>query len=374
MDSVYLAAICAVVPGLGRAKLPNLLALLGSAKNVFFAKYETLVDTKIITPAKAKQFVNNRDLNLPEKIESFCRREGVHLLTIFDSDYPTALRNMHDSPLVLYVKGILPKAMYSLAIVGSRSATAYGLRAAEYFSTSLSRSGITIISGGARGIDTIAHQACLNAGGNTVAVLGCGLDQIYPPENNALFRQISENGALISEFAPGTLPLPKNFPARNRIIAGLSQAVLVVEAAKRSGAIITANIAIDEGRDVFCVPGNIFSSTSMGCHDLIRTGAKLVDTPQDIVDEIKNWNLTENTYRNQLNIFEYSDQTSAEPVSVVTTKLGKEILDLLDSDSMSIEEITQQSNAAFSEISVELLDLQVAGLIDIDNANKYYRR
>lgn len=149
----------------------------------------------------------------------------------------------------------------------------------------MTREGIPIISGGAKGIDTAAHEACLQAGGTTVAVLGCGLDIVYPPENAKLFARIAEQGALVTEYPPGVPPAAANFPARNRIIVGLSQAVLVAEAGKRSGAVITANIAADEGREVYCVPGNIFDGGSIGCHELIRTGAKLVDMPQDILDD-----------------------------------------------------------------------------------------
>lgn len=374
MDALHLAAVCAVVPGLGRAKLPQLLQILGSSENVFYAKYETLVETKLITPARAARFIANRNQDLPQIIDRFCRHNGVHLLTIFDEDYPASLRTIHDSPLVLYVKGYLPKADYSLAVVGSRSATAYGLRAADYFSSALALEKIPIISGGARGIDTAAHKACLAVKGYTVAVLGCGLDKIYPPENKDLFHQICEHGALISEFPPGTLPKPGNFPTRNRIIAGLAQGVLVVEAAKRSGAIITANLAIDEGRDVFCVPGNIFDYTSIGCHELIRTGAKLVDTPQDILCERVSWQMPNIKTDGQLNIFEYAKPSSDDFALASVTNIGKNLLDILRSSSMTMEEIAERSGLNFSVLSIEMLNLQVAGLVDVDQANRYYRR
>lgn len=290
MDDVfYLAAICAVVPGLGRVKLPKAINKMGRAEYVFKASAAELEQLGIFRSSQIENFVNNRRMDLPKHIADFCSKNKVKLLSIFDEDYPYSLKNISDPPLVLYVKGILPTNFCGTAIVGSRQATPYGLKAANVFAGVLAREGITVISGGARGVDTAAHEACLRAGGNTIAVLGCGLDKAYPPENYDLFSRICQHGAVISEYAPGTKPLATNFPARNRIIVGLSAAVIVTEAARKSGAIITANIAADEGRDVYCVPGNIFDGTSVGCHDLIRNGAKLVDSPDDVLEDVVSW-------------------------------------------------------------------------------------
>lgn len=374
MDTLYLAAVCAVVPGLGRSRIPDLINALGSARAVFEASAATLTATGLCTPRAVQNFISNRDTRLPQMLDYFCRHNGVQMLAYNDAAYPQSLQNLSDKPLVLYVKGELPQANYALAIVGSRRCTEYGVRAADYFAKAMTREGIPIISGGAKGIDTAAHEACLQAGGVTVAVLGCGLDIVYPPENAKLFARIAEQGALVSEYPPGVPPIAANFPARNRIIVGLSQAVLVAEAGKRSGAVITANIAADEGREVYCVPGNIFDGSSIGCHELIRTGAKLVDMPQDILDDKRSWQQAMNRRITQPSIFDCAPQEPKPVPAPVTTELGAKLLALLQAGALSLEKLTEQSGAAFAAVSMELLDLQAAGLVAADQAQRYYRK
>lgn len=374
MDTLYLAAVCAVVPGLGRSRIPDLINALGSARAVFEASAATLTATGLCTPRAVQNFISNHDTRLPQMLDYFCRHNGVQILAYNDAAYPQSLQNLSDKPLVLYVKGELPQANYALAIVGSRRCTEYGVRAADYFAKAMTREGIPIISGGAKGIDTAAHEACLQAGGVTVAVLGCGLDIAYPPENAKLFARIAERGALVSEYPPGVPPIAANFPARNRIIVGLSQAVLVAEAGKRSGAVITANIAADEGREVYCVPGNIFDGSSIGCHELIRTGAKLVDMPQDILDDKRSWQQAMNRRITQPSIFDCAPQEPKPVPAPVTTELGAKLLALLQAGALSLEKLTEQSGAAFAAVSMELLDLQAAGLVAADQAQRYYRK
>ena len=374
MDTLYLAAVRAVVPGLGRSRIPALINALGSARAVFEASAATLTATGLCTPRAVQNFISNRDARLPQRLDYFRRHNGVRILAYTDADYPQSLQNLSDKPLVLYVKGELPQANYALAIVGSRRCTEYGVRAAGYFAKAMTREGIPIISGGAKGIDTAAHEACLQAGGVTVAVLGCGLDIVYPPENARLFARIAEQGALVTEYPPGVPPAAANFPARNRIIVGLSQAVLVAEAGKRSGAVITANIAADEGREVYCVPGNIFDGSSIGCHELIRTGAKLVDMPQDILDDKRSWQQAMNRRITQPSIFDCAPQEQKPAPAPVTTELGAKLLALLQAGALSLEKLTEQSGAAFAAVSMELLDLQAAGLVATDQAQRYYRK
>lgn len=374
MDTLYLAAVCAVVPGLGRSRIPELINAMGSARAVFEASAATLTATGLCTPRAVQNFISNRDARLPQRLDYFCRHNGVQILAYTGTDYPQSLQNLSDKPLVLYVKGELPQANYALAIVGSRRCTEYGVRAAACFAQAMTREGIPIISGGAKGIDTAAHEACLQAGGTTVAVLGCGLDIVYPSENARLFARIAERGALVSEYPPGVPPIAANFPARNRIIVGLSQAVLVAEAGKRSGAVITANIAADEGREVYCVPGNIFDGSSIGCHELIRTGAKLVDMPQDILDDKKSWQQAMNRRITQPSIFDCAPQELKPAPAPVTTELGAKLLALLQAGALSLEKLTEQSGAAFAAVSMELLDLQAAGLVATDQAQRYYRK
>lgn len=381
-EALYLASVCAVVPGLGRAAVRRLLKSFGSARRLFFAEQQELLATKLCTEKQAQVFAANRDPSWPKRIRYFCERTGTRLLPFYDADYPRALLQSSDVPLVLYVQGELLQDDYAVAIVGSRECSAYGVKVAAYFARNLAAQGVSIISGGARGIDTAAHKACLEAGGKTVAVLGCGLDQAYPEENAALFGQIARQGAVISEYAPGMQPLTHNFPARNRIIAGLARGVLVAEARRRSGAIITANIAADENRDVYCVPGNIFDGTSSGCHELLRLGARLVETPQEILEERLLWRQhcggsACRSAKQQALFVPSEGAIQAKPVAAINGEvsvLGEKILALLAQGSLSLEELTGQSGADLTAVSVELLDLQLAGLVQEEAQGQRYSR
>jgi DNA processing protein len=217
------------------------------------------------------------------------KKYKIDITTIFDAHYPKSLKEIHSPPIVLYSKGkILQDGEFAIAVVGSRLASMYGLTTAERLGYELASRGLVVVSGLARGIDSAAHKGALKAHGRTIAVLGSGLDIIYPPENEDLAREIVEQkGAIVSEFPMGTPPNQKNFPQRNRIISGLSLAVVVVEAAKGSGALITADFALEQNREVFAVPGKVDSATSFGTNKLIKEGAKLVQTADDIMDELK---------------------------------------------------------------------------------------
>jgi DNA processing protein len=376
-DNLFLAALCGA-NGLGRAKLPELIRLMGSAQAVFEATAERLIATGLVGRDAAVNFVTCRLNGQPEAIDKFCREQSVRLLAYDDAEYPQELLHIHSYPKVLFVKGSLPHGGYTFGIVGSRACTAYGTRVARYFSTELAKRNIPIISGGARGIDTAAHKAALNAGGTTVAVLGCSLDRVYPEENAALFARIAaEGGAVISEYPPSMEPLAKNFPARNRIIAGMSQGILVAEAAHRSGAIITANFAVEEGRDVYCVPGNIFDRTSLGCHDLIRQGAKLVDRPEDILEDIVSWRLARIERVTQPSIFDLPSPKKEEPLEQSESnfsELAKRLLEQLQGGACTLEELVESSAKDCADVSMELLELQAQGIVAQDQAQRYFRR
>jgi len=210
----------------------------------------------------------------------------LRILTRDDAEYPSMLAALPDAPVVIYVKGDLLDGRVRLAMVGSRRATAYGRQVARGLAAELARLGVEIVSGGARGIDTWAHRGALEAGGRTVAVLGCGFAHTYPPENEALFEAIAASGAIVSEFPIETAPLPDNFPRRNRLISALSAATIVVEATDKSGSLITAGHALEQGREVMAVPGPVTSEQSRGCHGLIQQGAKLVQTVEDVLGEL----------------------------------------------------------------------------------------
>ncbi|OQX53324.1 MAG: DNA protecting protein DprA [Candidatus Omnitrophica bacterium 4484_213] len=219
---------------------------------------------------------------------SLIKKDKIRIITLLDKDYPASLKSITSAPLVLYVQGeVLAQDCLAIAVVGSRLSSFYGIKTAERLSEELSYRGFTIVSGMARGIDTAAHKGALKSGGRTIAVLGCGLDIVYPRENKKLKEEIIRQGAVVSEFPLGTPPERFNFPIRNRIISGLSLGTVVVEAAKHSGALITANYALEQQREVFAVPGHIDSPTSQGTHQILKEGAKLVEDTDDILEELQ---------------------------------------------------------------------------------------
>ncbi len=233
-------------------------------------------------------FAKRKTIEVEEEWQKL-QKQNIQVITIKDKDYPPNLKEIFAAPVMLYLRGkILPKDSQSLAIVGARKATAYGRQAVFDFVPSLCRAGLTIVSGLAVGIDSSAHQAALQTSGRTIAVLGSGIDDqsIYPPTNRHLAKEIIKSGALISEYPPGTLPLPHNFPQRNRIISGLSLGSLIIEAKEKSGALITARFALEQNREVFALPGSIYHPESLGPNTLIKMGAKLVQTPNDILEEL----------------------------------------------------------------------------------------
>jgi len=273
---------------------------------------------------------------------------SIEVVTIFDKEYPKALKEIYSPPLVLYVKGTILKGNeFAVAIVGSRSASIYGTVTAERLGYELASKGITVVSGLARGIDSAAHKGAVKAHGRTIAILGNGLKSIYPPENKKLSEEIIENGgAVISEFPIDTLPLAHNFPRRNRIISGLSLAVCVVEAAKNSGALITADFALEQNREVFAVPGKIDSSTSFGTNELIKQGARLIQSAEDVIQELGL----------KVNISE-GKQTlglSSEEASIYKD---------LSTEPRYIDQIAQEASFSMSKAMEVLLKLQLKKLV-----------
>lgn len=255
--------------------------------NIWYSSEEelkklTFISSDIIDRLTEKQ--SRKDMGiLLEKLAA----SGIETVTMHDRTYPVLLKHIYDPPVVIYVKGKLLENENCIAVVGSRRASVYGLDMGKKLSFDLSKNGLTVTSGMARGIDSSAHNGALEAGGRTIAVLGCGLDIVYPYENKELMNRICSRGAVISEFLPGIPPVPFNFPARNRIISGISYGVAVIEANEKSGSLITANYALEQGRDVFAVPGNINNRNSTGTNRLIKDGAKLVTDVRDILEEIK---------------------------------------------------------------------------------------
>jgi DNA processing protein len=274
-------------------------------------------------------------------------RLGLSLLTPASPSYPELLRQVIDPPIVLWVKGSV-EALHGLhvAVVGSRAASHEGVSVARQLGQDLAAAGVTVVSGMARGVDGAAHAGALEGGGPTVAVLGCGVDVVYPPEHARLAARIVESGAIVSELAPGAPPLQHHFPMRNRIISGLSRAVVVIEASDHSGSLITARSALDQGRDVLAVPGAILSGRSRGCHALIRDGARLVDSAKDILEEI-GW-------------------THADPRDQATNKsLQMSQLEetMASGESYTLDELAARTGRSAGELLAELGELELAGRV-----------
>jgi len=272
-----------------------------------------------------------------------------------DSDYPVNLRNIYDPPEFFYIKGGLkPEDKFAVAIVGSRRASFYGLEQAEKFGAELARMGITVVSGMARGIDSAAHRGALKAGGRTIAVIGSGFNNIYPAENKELAEEIAKNGAVITEFSPDVLPLAQNFPQRNRIISGLSLGLLVVEAAKNSGALITANFALEQGREVFALPGKIDSGNSFGTNELIKQGAKLVTCTEEILEELivpLGAAFPPDEPLKKQAVFEFSESEESKVYSMIS------------GDSVSLDGLLEKTDLDIPKISDILLRLQLKKMI-----------
>jgi DNA processing protein len=274
-----------LIPGVGGETQRTLLKAFGLPEAIFSAGHSALAG--VVGSALADRLQTHDCAAAVEAALAWAEQPGNGLVTLADGDYPQALLDTADPPVLLYLKGrrdLLNRPM--LGVVGSRNATAQGERDAEAFARALGESGLSIVSGLALGIDAAAHRGALDTAAGTVAVIGTGADRLYPARNADLARQIAERGAILSEFPLGTPALAPNFPRRNRIIAGLAKGCLVVEAAPRSGSLITARLAAEAGREVFAIPGSIHSPQARGCHQLIRQGAKLVETAQDVLEEL----------------------------------------------------------------------------------------
>lgn len=319
-------------------------------RNVFkvIKYFEELKDIKEIL--KAKKYSENDILALAEKEIEKAEKIGVKILFIGDREFPEKLKSISYSPLFLYIKGNLKQDKNLIAIIGSRKPTSYGKEVAYQFSKKLAEHGVGIVSGLARGIDSISHKGALDGNGYTIGILGSGIDVIYPAENRELFERIINNGgAIVSEFPLGTRPRKENFPMRNRIISGISEGVVVIEAGKRSGTLITAKWALEQGREVFAIPGNVFSSQSEGTHLLIKEGANIVTTPEEILDYF-GWKKEESLTEEKLEV-EISDEE-------------KEILSILSSYPQHVEEIFEKIDKPPFEVLSILTELELKGLIE----------
>jgi DNA processing protein len=345
-----------IVPSIGPAKVQRLLDFFGDLETAWSA--DTLSLTRAGLDQKAiRSLVKRRaELDLDAEMQKI-ERQGIAFLTWQDEGYPPLLKQTHSPPPVLYVRGeIAAQDEWAVAVVGTRKATIYGKQVTEMLSKDLARNHVTVVSGLARGIDTAAHRAALEAGGRTIAVLACGLDRVYPAQNRNLAYEIAENGALVSEYALGTPADARNFPPRNRIISGLSLGVLVAEAPRRSGALITVDFALEQGRDVFAVPGNITHRTSEGCNRLIHDGAKMVLDIQDILEEL---NLTM--------IEQHVEARAALPENETEAQL----LLFVSDEPVHMDEICRQANLPIQQVSSTLTLMELKGMVRQVGAMNY---
>jgi DNA processing protein len=337
-----------LIPRIGRVKLSRIESYFGDLKSAWQAPPAELKKAGLDS-GSVNTIRDWRDQISPDDEMEKLAKHGVKAVTFHDADYPARLKEIYDYPPVLYIRGkLLPQDEWCLAVVGTRRSTVYGRQAAEEIVTDLARNKITIVSGLAKGIDSIAHQSALGAGGRTIAVAGCGLDIVYPAENAGLARQIIEQGALISEFPLGTRPRPENFPRRNRILSGLSLGVLVAEAGENSGAMITAHLALEQNREVFAVPGSILSPSSRGVNRLIQEGAKLVRDYTDILEEL---NLTA--------VAQQMELTELLPATETETLLLKQ----LSAEPVHIDEVCRKSQLPVATVSGTLAMMELKGLV-----------
>ena len=345
-----------LVRGIGAVRFQQILSYFGDLSIAWEAPAEAF--QKAGLPARAlNNFLKLRkEINLDAVYDSILE-DDVTVMTLMDDDYPRLLREIDQAPPVIYVKGRLsPADEFAVAMVGTRRVTAYGQQIARDVSLFLAGHGLTIVSGLARGVDGLVHQHALKAGGRTIAVLGSGVDVIYPPEHRKLAEAICENGAVISDYPMGTKPDGVNFPPRNRIISGLSLATIVIEAGARSGALITADFAVEQGRDVFAVPGNILSPASMGTNALIQKGAYALVSPQDVLDV--------------LDLSQVDDFKSARQVLPADTTESK-ILQVMGFEPVHIDQICNETGLAVEKVSAALTMMELKGMVQHVGGMRY---
>ncbi len=340
-------------PGVGNETARKLLGVFGLPENIFTAGFTALhgiVSERIARALAAPP--SDEILAQIDKTLEWASRPGNRVLTLADTDYPKSLLDIVDPPLLLYIKGQIDLlSNRSIAVVGSRNATTQGIINAEKFSEVLSQSGLTIVSGLALGIDTAAHQGGLRGPGATIAVIGTGADIVYPARNRSLAHQIADSGCIVSEYALGTPAIAANFPRRNRIISGLAQGVLVVEAAAQSGSLITARMAAEQGRDVFAIPGSIHSPLSKGCHLLLKQGAKLVESAQDVLEEIQHHPSLK--------------KQTTEPAVTITKDKNSGVLTIMGFDPIAPDTLAARCHMDIANLNAQLLTLEMDGLIEM---------
>ena len=356
----------AACEGVGSITFSKLIKGFGSIDAIMTASAAALTKIDGIGPKTAEQILRTRSRFDASTEIALAEKSGVCIINIEDPRYPPVLKRIYDPPMILYIKGQLTRSdNLALAIVGSRRPSLYGQEQASRFAHLLASAGFTIVSGMARGIDSCAHFGALKAGGRTIAVMGCGLANIFPPENEKLFHAIAQNGACISELPMTAEPLAHNFPPRNRIIAGLSLATLVVEAGLNSGSLITAKVAAEYNREVMAVPGKIDSPLSKGSHLLIKQGAKLIDSVEDITESLGY--IGEQLHEHVSDSAHSAEQAVEMPLfdasNLNLTKQERTVFNCLSADPIHIEDIIAAAQLPAGTINASLISLRLKGII-----------
>jgi DNA processing protein len=337
-----------LIKGIGAVRMHGLIAYFGDLESAWDALPVDLAESGLGAKVIERVIQARESVDL-DKVWENIEKQGIKILTWQDEIYPQRLKEIYQPPPVLYVRGeYLPDDLFAVAIVGTRRVSPYGRQITEELSAFLAANGITVISGLARGVDSISHQTALKAGGRTIGILGSGVDRIYPPENRVLAERMIERGAVISDYAPGTPPDASNFPPRNRIIAGLSLAVVVVEAGETSGALITAEFAAEQGREVFAVPGSILAPQSRGTNKLIQKGALPLLSVTDLMQT--------------LDITRVGEQKSARKIMPSDATEAK-LLDVLGHEPLHVDEIRNQSELPIEKVSAALALMELKGMV-----------
>ncbi len=337
-----------LVRGIGAVRLQGLIDHFGDAAAAWQGQPHELREAGLSTKVVDRMLELRGSLDV-DTLWDRIAAQGIHVITWQDESYPRRLKEIDQPPPVLYARGeLLPEDDFAVAIVGTRRITPYGRQVTEELASFLAAGGITVVSGLARGVDAAAHTAALRAGGRTLAVLGSGVDRIYPPENRTLAEQMLAHGAILSDYPVGTAPEATNFPPRNRIISGLSLAVVVIEAGETSGALITAEFAAEQGREVFAVPGSILAPQSKGTNKLIQKGAQLLLTPDDLLQA--------------LNLTRVGAQKSARRV-LPADDVEKQLLEALGSEPLHVDELRSQTGLPVEKVSAALVMMELKGMV-----------
>lgn len=358
------------VPFLGNTMYKKLIDQFQSPENILKASETRLGMVDKISKKIINGIINHKVfLDKAKKELDLIFKNNIKIITMTDSSYPVLLKQIIDPPPFLTYLGKLDNSSPCISVIGSRTATSYGLSTSENLSYSLAKKGFQIVSGLARGIDAMAHKGALKAKGKTIAVMGSGLNKIYPRENMRLFKTIAQKGTIFSEFKVNTDPLPSNFPIRNRIIAGLSCGSIIVEAAKRSGSLITARLATEYNREVFAVPGSIKSKKSEGTHSLLKQGAKLVENEMDIIDELHHFIHVKNENGPHESL--QSEQKHSSNHYKSSNLTHYKIKAFLEPYPVHIDVLIEKSKMACSQVTSQLLDLELEGIVTRHQGNYY---